>query len=375
MALAAVIVIAGGVAPRAQAERPSAAVPQGGVPPAAARTGAAIYREACVTCHGADGKGSLRSVVGFEAPLPDFTDCAFASGEPDPDWYAVVHEGGPIRALDRHMPAFGSALSPTEIELAVSHLRTFCTDSQWPRGDLNFPRAFFTEKAFPENEAVWTTTFSKRDGRSIANALVYERRFGVRNQVEVVIPVDFSRGTTGPWARGVGDIAFAFKRALYASMDTGRIAAAGAELIVPTGNEAKGLGNGYTVFEPFAMWGQALPRDSYFQMHGGLELPSDTTRGTREAFLRTAIGTTFAQDRGFGRAWSPQVEVLWAKPQGGAAEWDVVPQLQITLSKLQHVMVAAGVRIPVSDRRERSTQLVTYLLWDWFDGGFLEFWK
>ena len=64
----------------------------------------------------------------LRAPLPDFTDCAFATAEPDPDWHAVVHEGGPIRGLDRHMPAFGDALSPDEIALAVGHLRTFCKE-------------------------------------------------------------------------------------------------------------------------------------------------------------------------------------------------------------------------------------------------------
>ena len=88
-----------------------------------------MYRAACATCHGPDGTGSPQSVVGFDAPLPDFTDCAFATGEPDPDWFAVVHEGGPVRGLDRHMPAFGDALSPEDIRLAVAHVRTFCTES------------------------------------------------------------------------------------------------------------------------------------------------------------------------------------------------------------------------------------------------------
>ena len=75
-----------------------------------ASTGEAIYRAACITCHGRDGQGSSRATVGFETPLPDFTDCAFATAEADVDWHAVVHEGGRIRGLDRHMPAFGDAL-------------------------------------------------------------------------------------------------------------------------------------------------------------------------------------------------------------------------------------------------------------------------
>jgi hypothetical protein len=237
------------------------------------------------------------------------------------------------------------------------------------------PRAFFTEKAFPENETVWTTTFTRGSAPAVNNVLVYERRFGVRNQIEMAVPLSFVEGPGGDRSRGLGDVAFAFKRAFYSSIDTGGIGAAGAELILPTGKEQQGLGSGETVFEPFAMWGQVLPRDFYLQVHGGIELSSDATTGVSETFFRTALGTTFAQDRGFGRAWSPQIEVLWARPKDGPSEWDVVPQLQVTLSKLQHVMVAGGVRIPVSQRAERSTQGLVYLLWDWYDGGFFEFWK
>jgi hypothetical protein len=339
------------------------------------RTGEDVYRAACATCHGPDGRGSPKSVVGFDIALPDFSDCAFATAEPDPDWSAVVHEGGPVRGLDRHMPAFGDALSPEDIALAVGHLRTFCKQRAWPRGDLNLPRAFFTEKAFPENESVWATTITRRGERSVGNELIYERRLGARNQIEVNAPVSFQQNAAGQWNRGLGDVAFAFKRTLYASMRTGGIGAAGLEVILPTGKEELGLGNGDTIVEPFAMWGQILPRNSFLQLHGGAELPSDSTKGVREAYLRTAAGTTFAQNRGFGRAWSPQIEVLWARPQGGASEWDVVPQVQVTLSKLQHVMVAAGLRIPVTQREERPRQGLIYLVWDWFDGGFFEFWK
>ena len=337
-------------------------------------TGADVYRAACLTCHGPDGTGSPPEVVGFTVELPDFSNCAFSSVEPDADWQAVVHEGGPIRALDRHMPAFGDALSPEHIALAVSHLRTFCTEPAWPPGDLNLPRAFFTEKAYPENESVWVTTMARPGGQtSIANDLIYERRIGSRNQVELIAPLTFQAGPDGEWSRGLGDLTLAFKRTVYASARTGRIASAGMELILPTGKESEGLGDGYTTVEPFAMWGQVLPYNSFLQMHGGVEIP--TGDHAKEVFLRTSFGTTVAQDRGFGRAWSPQVEVLWARPEGGASEWDMVPQVQVTLSKLQHVMVAAGVRIPVTQRDERPTQTLVYLLWDWFDGGFFDFWK
>ena len=43
-------------------------------------------------------------------------------------------------------------------------------------------------------------------------------------------------------------------------------------------------------------------------------------------------------------------EVLVAKPEGGATEWDVVPQVQVSLSKLQHVLLSVGVRVPLNER-------------------------
>jgi len=127
-------------------------------------------------------------VIGFDVAVRDFTDCT-ASAEPSPDWFAVVHEGGAVRALDRHMPAFGEALTADDIEKVVDHLRTFCAErAAWPIGDLNFPRAFFTEKAFPENETVLTTSVSTKGDKAIGNELVYERRLGARNQLEVIVP-------------------------------------------------------------------------------------------------------------------------------------------------------------------------------------------
>lgn len=363
--------------PAAQAQSFGAAFPStaSGGPLPTPRTAEDVYRAACVTCHGEDGTGSSRAVVGFNVPLPDFTDCAFATAEPDADWQAVVHEGGRVRGLDHHMPSFGEALTHDDIVLAVSHLRTFCKEPAWPRGDLNLPRAFFTEKAFPESEVVWSTAMSHRDGRAIGNEFTYEKRLGARNQFELLVPIDLQHTTNGPTVRGLGDVAMAFRRTLYASVATGSIGAAGVEVAFPTGKESIGLGNGYGIVEPFAMWGQILPRNFFLQFHGGVELPADTTLGAKEAYLRGAIGTTFAENRGFGRAWSPQVEVLWARPWAGSSEWDVVPQLQVTLSKLQHVSVAAGVRIPVNERGERPAQGLVYLLWDFFDGGFFEFWK
>jgi mono/diheme cytochrome c family protein len=345
-------------------------------------TGEQIFRTACATCHATDGRGSPSSVVGFELPLPnghafpDFTDCPTNTVEPLGDWMAVAHRGGPIRGLDRHMPAFGDALTDDQIERAVRYVWTFCEDSSWPRGDLNLPRAFFTEKAFPENEVVWTTGATMSGTKAVSNQIVYEHRIGSRSQYEVTVPVDLQQGEAGAaWSRGLGDVEVALRRTFYASLPRGSIFAAGGAVTLPTGKEENGLGNGYTIFEPFAMWGQIIGANGFLQVHSGVEIPSDQTRGTNEGFLRTALGYTITGDNGFGRAWSPMAEVIVAKPAGAPVEWDVVPQMQVSLSKLQHILLSVGVRVPLNEREERKPQFLTYFLWDWFDGGLFQFWR
>src|SRR5687768_865336 len=153
------------------------------------RSGAELYRAACAACHAVDGTGAPRSLVGFDVPLPDFTDCAFTSVEPYADWLAIGHQGGPIRGFDRMMPAFGEALAEEELLRTIAHLKGFCEDPAWAPGDLNLPRALVTEKAFPENEAVLTTTVGGGELGSVTNEVLYEKRFGSRNQIEVAVPL------------------------------------------------------------------------------------------------------------------------------------------------------------------------------------------
>lgn len=102
-----------------------------------ARTGRQIYDAACAACHGRDGRGMPAAQSDYPVAPPDFSDCSFSTREPAADWMAVSHAGGPVRAFSRLMPAFGEALSTEELERAVSHARSFCTDQAWPRGELN----------------------------------------------------------------------------------------------------------------------------------------------------------------------------------------------------------------------------------------------
>ena len=340
-------------------------------------TGAAVYQAACVACHGADGRGNPPPIVGFAVPLPDFTDCLFATVEAAEGWEAVVHEGGPVRALDRHMPAFGSALSPREIRLVVSHLRTFCEERRaWPQGDLNFPRALVTEKAFPENESLLTVSFEAGPAHALSQAIVHERRLGARTMIEFNVPFETQQSDNGHWNYGLGDVAVAVKRDLFHSTARGTIVSAGEEIALPTGKEVQGLGSGVTIFETFGAVGQRLSADAFVQFHGGIALPTKPDVVPREAFWRAAIGRSFIQG-GFNRSWTPIVEVVTARTlaHGAATDWDVVPQMQVSLSKRRHILVSGGVRIPVNGRADRHPQALSYFLWDWYEGGLFDGWK
>ena len=100
-------------------------------------TGKDVYQAACASCHGVDGRGAARTSVKFETRLPDFTDCAFATKEPDGDWSATIHNGGPARGFSPIMPAYRDALTEEQIDNVIGYMRMFCTDKRWPGGDLN----------------------------------------------------------------------------------------------------------------------------------------------------------------------------------------------------------------------------------------------
>jgi mono/diheme cytochrome c family protein len=346
--------------------------------PSTGRTGEQLYLAACAACHAPDGKGQPKTVLGFEPPptFPDFTDCQVSSPEPDLIWLAVVHLGGRARGESHIMPAFGDILTDEEIERVVQHLHAFCTEPGWPRGDLNFPRAFFTEKAFPENETIFSVNAVPGRPRAFENRLDLEHRIGKRAQYEVGVPFNLQQGDAGRWSRGLGDINLAYRYAFFDSHARGSIAAAGAEVTLPTGKETEGLGGGVTIFEAFGMWDQALPKIGFVQFHAGFERPAQHKLAHDAFYWRTALGTTYAQHK-WGRVWSPMVEVLAARELGGGTktEWDLVPQMQVSLSVFQHVLASVGVRVPVNARDTRSTAVMAYLLWDWFDGGFFELWR
>ncbi len=341
-------------------------------------TGEDIFKAACIGCHGPNGKGQPQTTLGFEPPstFPDFTDCNGSTREKTFDWRATIHEGGRGRGFVEIMPSFGEALNAEQIGKVMQYLREQCTEPGWPLGELNLPRSLVTEKAFPEDEVVLTTAVKAKAPHEVTSEFVYEKRFGVRNQLEFAVPFSFLHRENTSWVGGIGDFVLGYKRTLVANSKTGSIFSLQGEVALPTGNKTRDLGAGFTTFETFAAFGQILPSRSFIQIQTGAELPTDTQKAPRAGFFRTSVGKTFAQNQGFGRIWTPMVEFLADRDFETAARtnWDLVPQMQVSLNKRQHILANFGVRTPVNNRTGRATQLVVYVLWDWFDGGLREGW-
>jgi mono/diheme cytochrome c family protein len=342
----------------------------------APNTGEAIFVATCAGCHAADGKGAPRSSVAFAVPVPDFTDCKATTAESTVDYAAVIRDGGPVRGFSRIMPAFRDLLTADQIQRVATYLRTLCPEPGWPRGELNVALALITEKAFPEDEIVITSTASTRGPASIENHLIYEKRFGQRTQLEVDVPYGFVERPGKSWVGGLSDASIAAKRVFYASSASGAILSGLGGVVLPTADARTGLGTGTTSFEAIVLGAKLLPARSFFQFEGGVNLPTDVSSTPRSAFWSGALGKTIAFSP-ITRIWSPMIEVAGSRDlaRGAVVDWSVVPQFQLSLSALQHVRAGFGVNVPLTQRKTRDSQIMAYLLWDMADGPLLQGWK
>jgi hypothetical protein len=273
------------------------------------------------------------------------------------------------------MPAFGDALDAGEIERVVAYAKQFCDDDAWPQGELNLPLAFLTEKAFPEDEVLLKTTVTTRRPVETNGKLILEKRVGARSQIEAIVPfgarrLDPSTENRSGWAGGVGDIAFGAKHVLFWSAASRSILSLGGEIALPTGNRADGYGTGTLLFEPFLLFGQIIPRVGFFQLQGGAELPYSKANTSNGAYGRLAVGRMFNLGNRSGPALSPMAELGEEKK----IDWDVAPQMQVTLSRRRHVRINGGYLIPLNARDVRAGAVLFYVLWDTFDGGLGDGW-
>src|SRR2546423_295057 len=140
-------------------------------------SGAALFASWCKSCHGADGRGTPAASTRLEVPPADLHECKGSTAETEDRWVKIVAQGGAAFGLSLDMPAFGEAGTPAQIRAVVRYARSLCGELGWPPGELNFPRAFLVEKAYPEDEVVITDEARGQE-------YIYEHRLGKRFQLE-----------------------------------------------------------------------------------------------------------------------------------------------------------------------------------------------
>ncbi len=143
------------------------------------------------------------------------------------------------------MPSFREALADDQIEMVIGHVRNFCREPAWPRGELNFPRALVTEKAFPEDEMVMDVAINAEGNAGITDRVVYEKRLGSRGQLDVSLAVQVSgvRVTAAgiaAWEISLPDTNTCW-RAISAQVP---FSASPGETVFATGNAERDMGKG-----------------------------------------------------------------------------------------------------------------------------------
>ncbi|HEY3653923.1 MAG TPA: cytochrome c [Steroidobacteraceae bacterium] len=349
-------------------------------------TGQEIYQAACVACHGPDGSGAPKTMVGFEKPatFPNFSECDQTAPEYTRDWKAVIRDGGPARGFSEIMPAFGDVFTPEQIDRLAEYLRSLCgkkdKERTWPPGELNLPRAMVTEKAFPEDEVVLTTSVAAKGAPGVTNDITYEYRIDGRNQLEVALPVSSLHRDTGGYDTGIGDLALGLKHVFFWNLDAagrrGSIFAVQSEIVLPTGNSSKGFGTGEATLGVFGSYDVLLPQSTFLQFQAGGDFPRHTQTTPNDVFARSAFGASFSGGGGFSRQWSPMLELVADRnlQTGATTNWDLVPQFQVTLNTRQHIRADLAYRLALNNTTGRANEVMFYFLWDWFDGGLFEGW-
>lgn len=289
----------------------------------------------CARCHAEDGSGRIAEPTVTVEPM-DFTDCTVTSPEPDADWERAIAKGGPGVGLSPQMPAFEDSLTTAQIAGFVSHIRSFCRESGWPSGNVNFPRPIVTGKAFPENELVIAPAIGH--DREYEIAALYERRLGRRSMFELEVPVRKD---------GINEIAIAFKHAIASSNTS----------ILSLGLETAILED-TAIAEPFVSAGATF-FGWYLQGQVKVELPFDRRKADRAFVYNSYVGRDTSQ--------APDTWTLGVELNGENRELSLTPQVRKGLTGTGALAASIGAMVPLNEREERGVRWVGYLLWEYLE--------
>lgn len=309
-------------------------------------SGALLYQAWCKSCHGADGRGVSAATARLEVPAADLKDCKTSTAETEDRWSEIVRLGGAAFGLSLDMPAYGEAASPAQIRAVVRYVRSLCGEPGWPPGELNFPRGFLVEKAFPENE--WVVA-----ERGTGQELIYERRIGKRLQLEATARTIFDS-----LHRPFDGVTVAAKYTVWHDLERRALASLGLEVTPPLGRRDQ------WELEPFFAIGASLAGGVVLQ---GESVVAWESGAVAEVSYRLGVG------RELGRV-VPMLEVGWTVPHMGDRTLSFYPQLWVQLSRLGHVAGSLGAELPAVGPEPRRPRLIAFVLWDYGDAPLFRGW-
>jgi len=327
--------------------------------------GRRVYETHCAVCHGVTGRADPNDpVVQALDPQPaDLSDPLFNSREPADDWLIVVRHGGQALGLSAAMPAQGEVLSETEIDNVVAYAKSLADTRGYPPGELNLMLPIRTKKAFPEDEVVWKSRWTDRDGEDVwRNVFEFEKRVGKRGQVLLEVAHEDSQSSSE-----VEEIQLGYKHALLWDLARGSILSGSLVLALPTDSGAS------EALIPGLAYGKILSDRATFQGSARLILPLDDVD---DGALELA-GVMHAVWSPWPRRVFPALELTATIPfesrGGDAVQFTVVPQLRFGLTRGAHVALNLGVELPLSDQ-DYNYRFHLNLLWDFADGSFFKGW-
>lgn len=337
----------------------------GGAWAADLEAGRRTFEAVCAACHGPSGRlpDDSPMLAAFDPPPADFTDPLFNSREPAGDWEMVVRHGGHAMGLSPQMPAQGEALTAEDIRNVVAYAKTLADTAAYPPGEMNFFLPIRTKKAFPEDEVVWKSRYTSRDGRDVwRNVLELEKRVGTRGQwmLEAVYEDDGARSE-------LTEVEVGYKHVLTWSREKSSILSGALVVALPTD------GAGEEALAPYLAYGRQWSDHWVMQGSARATVPfSDPEDGQLELAGIVHYRWTPWPRRVFGG-----LEFTATAPfrdnGGDRVQFSVLPQLRFGLTRGGHVALNVGVELPLSDQ-DYDHRIHLNLLWDFADGSFFKGW-
>lgn len=325
--------------------------------------GLAVFQKNCVMCHGSDAKGTGQLAATLPTMPANLTDCKLTAEDPAEVLQGLIRHGGPYAGRSSVMPAFGSALTNAEIADVARYVKSLCADPDWVPGELNFPRALITGKAFPEQEMIVGGKFG-RNGKKVSEYFgILEYRLDGLTNIEIKSRALSINPNIGPTESGFGDTVLSVKRVVAFSTVHRALASVGLELTLPTGNDRRGLGVGQFVFEPYFRAGVDW-KQFIVQVAGTLVFPEKSSNINSEAKFDVAIGRYFSPDPRL--QITPMVEfntnTRVTGPAYGETKSAILPQVRV---KWLVWSMGVGVQAPITDARDFEVRPLFDLVYEY----------